>query len=134
MKIISTILILLAGSSFSLAEENMSPEEYFVKGTNLLKPHSEEFDPEKGLRYMLIAADKKYEYAPFGLCVALSIEEEILDLEHAYVWCYVAGKIGNKYSDQANKRLAKVGKGIKHSGGTEALEKARERAIATYGT
>tara|TARA_R110001583_G_scaffold195218_1_gene370580 strand:- start:1035 stop:1439 length:405 start_codon:yes stop_codon:yes gene_type:complete len=133
MKLISVIVILLIWPSFLVAEEGMSPEEYFINGTNLLKPNSELFDPDKGLRYMLFAADKKYEHAPFGLCVALSIEKAILDLEHAYAWCYVAGKIGNKYSDQANRRLVKVSESIKQSGGTQALAKAKERAIATYG-
>ncbi|MBB3169345.1 hypothetical protein [Simiduia aestuariiviva] len=134
MKIVHIILIYFVFSSFSLAEEDMSPEEYFINGTNLLKPHLNEFNPQMGLRYMLIAADKKYEYAPFGLCVALSIEKEILDLEHAYAWCYVADKIGNKYSDQAKARLNKVGKGIENSGGAKALEKAKQRAIETYGS
>ncbi|WP_444888327.1 hypothetical protein [Microbulbifer sp. JMSA008] len=133
MKFISMLVILLVWPCFLIAEEDMSPEEYFINGTNLLKPSSGSFNPEKGLRYMLLAADGKYEHAPFGLCVALSIERAILDLEHAYAWCYVAGKIGNKYSDQANRRLIKVGENIKQSGGAEALEKARKRALATYG-
>lgn len=132
MRFLSTVMFLLSIANYSVADQSISPEEHFILGTNLLKPGSEDFNPDKGLQHMLLAADRKYEHAPFGLCVALSIEQRILDLEHAYAWCYIAGKIGNKYSDLANRRQSKIGAKIEAQGGNEALKKANARAINIY--
>jgi hypothetical protein len=50
----------------------------------------------------------KYEFAPFVLSVALPTEKLLLNLQAAYAWCYVAQKIGNKYSYMAVRRSDEI--------------------------
>ena len=133
MRSLVLFTFLLVTPFFSFANEGWSPEEYFVRGTELLKPNSAEFDSGRGLQYLLLSADKKYEHAPFGLCIALSTEKTILDLEHAYSWCYVASRIGSKYSKLASTHLQKIGTAIENEGGEGALSKAKSRGVKAFG-
>ena len=86
----------------------------------------------KGLEFLLESAKFKYEFAPFGLCVSLSTEKPILDLQEAYAWCYVAQKIGNKYSNMASQRSDEILGKILLDSGVVAVEKAKKLAISRY--
>ena len=85
-----------------------------------------EFNPKLGLEFMLESAKFKYEHAPFGLCVSLSTTKEVLDLKEAYSWCYVAEKIGNKYSKMAAERSKEILGKILLDDGVEAVTEAKE--------
>ena len=91
-------LCIVSLNVFAIDKSQYTPEQLFVIGTELFKEERKEFNPKLGLEFILESAKFKYEHAPFGLCVSLSTTKEILDLKEAYSWCYVAEKIGNKYS------------------------------------
>ena len=124
--------LLMSGTVFAEDKSKYTPEQLFVIGTELFKEDRKEFDPNLGLEFLLESAKFKYEFAPFGLCVSLSTEKSILDLQEAYAWCYVAQKIGNKYSNMASQRSDEILGKILLDSGVVAVEKAKKLAISRY--
>ena len=117
---------------FAIDKSQYTPEQLFVIGTELFKEERKEFNPKLGLEFILESAKFKYEHAPFGLCVSLSTTKEILDLKEAYSWCYVAEKIGNKYSKMAAERSKKILGKILLDDGVEAVTEAKELGKLKY--
>ena len=117
---------------FAIDQSQYTPEQLFVIGTELFKEERKEFNPKLGLEFILESAKFKYEHAPFGLCVSLSTTKEILDLKEAYSWCYVAEKIGNKYSKMAAERSKEILGKILLDDGVEAVTEAKELGKLKY--
>jgi len=130
--IIVIILLVLSQSANSYESERILANEQFVRGTELLKRESKEFDPKAGLKLLLESAKHKYQLAPFGLCVALSVTPEILDLKEAYSWCYVAEKIGDKFSALATKQGLKILETLEQNEGASSVNQAKEMGISKY--
>lgn len=135
--IIVITLLALSQSAFSQSansyeNERILANEQFVRGTELLKRENKEFDPKAGLNLLLESAKHKYQLAPFGLCVALSVTPEILDLKEAYSWCYVAEKIGDKFSTLATKQGLKILEKLEKNEGATSVNQAKEMGIAKY--
>lgn len=108
MKYFLILMALFSANVIADKAKDKSPEQLFVLGTELFKKENAAYDPKRGLKLMLKSAKEKYEFAPFGLCVALSDNKEVLDLVEAYSWCYVAERIPNKYSSTAKQRGERI--------------------------
>lgn len=102
-------------------------ELLFVEGTNQFRAPAGEKNPSKGLALLLAAAAKGYELAPFGLCVALSVEPEILNLIESYAWCSVAAKLNNKYATLGGSRAVEVLGRIAVHEGAESVNTAKSK-------
>ncbi|GAA6186937.1 hypothetical protein NBRC116595_41910 [Aliiglaciecola sp. NS0011-25] len=131
-QLVFLLLFLVSGSVFAVDKSKYTPEQLFVIGTELFRAERKEFDPNLGLEFLLESAKFKYEFAPFGLCVALSTEKPILDLQEAYTWCYIAEKIDNKYSNMASQRSDGILGKILLDSGISGVDKAKKLAIAKY--
>lgn len=123
---------LMSATVFAVDKSKYTPEQLFVIGTELFKDERKELNPNLGLEFLLESAKFKYELAPFGLCVSLSTEKPILDLQEAYAWCYVAEKIGNKYSNMASQRSDEILGKILIDSGVSAVDKAKALAVSRY--
>ena len=64
--------------------------------------------------------------------VAVSKTKPIIDLQEAYAWCYVAEKIGNKYSSMASQRSDEILGKILLDSGVSAVDKAKALAVSRY--
>ena len=105
----------------------------FVEGTALFQATGDRRNPVVGLEKLRAAADLKYEHAPFGLCVALSAEPQILNLVESYAWCEVAGTIPNRNATHARERAMQVLGRISLEQGADSVLKAKGRATELLG-
>jgi len=55
-------------------------ERLFVEGTSFFRAPGAERDASKGLAKLQASAALGYRFAPYGLCIALSAEAEIINL------------------------------------------------------
>ena len=102
----------------------------FVEGTKLFRAPGAEHDAWKGLGKLQASAALGYRFAPFGLCIALSAEPEIINLVESYAWCRVAGQRNNKFSERSNSRALEVLGQIAVHQGVEAVAAAKSKASA----
>ena len=103
-------------------------ERLFVEGTALFRASGSARDPHAGLRKLLAAAELRYEHAPYGLCIALSAEPEVVDLVESYAWCELAARAQGRFAPAAKNRATEVLGRIAVHGGAERVAEAKARA------
>lgn len=124
--------LLLVCSSFCVAqaEPTMSEgERLFVEGTALFKAPEGSRNPSKGLEKLLASAEQRYGHAPFGLCIALSTEPDILNLTESYAWCEVAAISPSRFAGLAKETALQVLGRVVLQEGSEGVSKAKIRAM-----
>jgi hypothetical protein len=112
------------------AQASVSPgERMFIEGTDQIRDPQRSKNPQRGLELLRASAAERYDLAPYGLCVALSAEPEILNLVESYAWCRVAATRKNKFAEMASSRATEVlGRIVVHEG-IEQVTLAKQRAV-----
>jgi len=105
-------------------------ERLFVEGTSFFRAPGAERDASKGLAKLQASAALGYRFAPYGLCIALSAEAEIINLVESYAWCRVAAQRNNKFSERSDSRALEVLGRITVTQGMEAVAAAKSKATA----
>jgi len=114
----------------ALAASPSEGERLFVEGTNFFRAPGAERDAPKGLAKLQASAALGYRFAPYGLCIALSVEPEIINLVESYAWCRVAALRDNKFSEKSNSRALEVLGRIAVTQDPEAVATAKRKASA----
>jgi hypothetical protein len=123
--------VLALCTSVSYAQQTPSStmgEQLFVEGTALFQAPEGKRDPERRLEKLLASAELRYVHAPFGLCLALSVEPQIINLIESYGWCEVAARAPTRHAVSASERATQVLGRIALEQGNSAVAAAKARA------
>jgi hypothetical protein len=103
-------------------------ERLFVEGTEIFRATGSARDIRKGIDKLLASADHGYHFAPYGLCIAFSVEPEILNLVESYAWCKVAARKRNRVAERAESRATEVLGRIAVHEGVGSVSLAKQKA------
>jgi hypothetical protein len=127
--LLNSFLFILCFSSKSWAINFEKGEQDFILATNIGKQIDKQATASKSdylkmKTLLLSSANAHYNYAPYALCIFLSVDNTpIINLQDAYSWCQVATQYKNKYSSYAYERgLEILGKISLHQGLNSLME------------